>query len=475
MCLILQSYPEVYNTTIWNHVNQVPRDRDFYAIMNGFADMSALSQFIIDQGTDFEDYMSDKAGNFQVLNESGDIDPWNSLLWKLNALCGPVLALPFYINRTDDNAEDWDTWWNALQDLTPSNEPTTVQFSNSSIFVQGYPCYSNAESPDFVPLAVSFPSIFYGCLDVTATDGSGCLSTGDASVVDMFMYHSGAFEYTYAQRIVEITTTTSQHQLSTTTKVNTEIDISEKAGISLDLLSAEETSTIKTGISETVGAAFTTTSTYTHSTTTTVSIENDYNVLPEAVFNFTMYTAQVQADIYITGDIVYDPDNTGIQTWLSNATIIPQLGENIPELLLNKQLTTLGQIQSVAKMAMGLIGAEWSDTFLDTLISASIAGKVSSTAGTENIAETYACDIDSVPAFTCNKLLAESFPPNATECPAGFERRAIADDGLEPIPNVASKIDMLSLIKYDTDCYSYERVDGDDNKFYVHEIANCTK
>eukprot|EP00127_Corallochytrium_limacisporum_P000886 Clim_evm1s30 gene=Clim_evmTU1s30 len=210
-------------------------DLEFEAIMKGAADMRPLSQIVATEATDFENLMSDKALNFNLLDSNGRPHVFYSLLWKLNALTAPILMAPYNIERTPSNADTWDAWWNALHDLTPTSGE--------------YPCVENGMDKAFKPLAVAFPR---GSVKGTSV-----------------------------------------------------VDINE-------------------------------------------------------AFN----------------DQEYDIDRMGLQAWvhgtehvyLSHGLLLP---EQIPDLLGNNMLTTPSQIREVAEMAMKVIGAEWSEHFLSSLISPS--------------------------------------------------------------------------------------------------------
>eukprot|EP00127_Corallochytrium_limacisporum_P002057 Clim_evm45s99 gene=Clim_evmTU45s99 len=477
------------DASIWDDDgnNQVTQDFDFFLIMNGLADMRPLSQFIVDQGTDFEEYMLDRVGNFQVLNStSGDIDPWSSVLWKLNALTGPILASPYQINRTDENADMWDAWWNALQDLSPSDTS------------QAY-CDPNAQDSSFKPWAVGFPQnqafivleAIMGAVQCVPIIGPSVNSAYSQQPVDYLLTRvwdiqtsetqsapdthvesNGdalclSFNADYSKSVTESTTVSSQQSVSSTTSVSTEVDVSDKAGISLGGLTDEISTTIKDSLSTTVTEALTTGVSETKTVTETVTFASTPTVLPEAVVNITVWTQQTIADIYITGDVVYDAEKTGIQTWIQGNGIPNLANITVPELILESQLATPGQIRDVAKMAMILIGAEWSDTFLDTLISPSVAGRANSVAGKVAAAEIWTCDLNSVPELMCDQTLHESFPPQFLSCPS--KRRTTED----PLELFESESHILSLLDYD-DCYTLEPADGYKNRWYIHPVDNCT-
>eukprot|EP00127_Corallochytrium_limacisporum_P002008 Clim_evm8s98 gene=Clim_evmTU8s98 len=121
-------------------------DFEYEYIMRGQADMQPLAEIVAEKASDFEEYMEDKNGNFVVLNTLGHVDPFYSMLWKLNAVTAPILMAPYWVERTVENEAAWDEWWNALHELAPSGEKT----ENT--------CFPSAEYQWFKPWAVTFPT-----------------------------------------------------------------------------------------------------------------------------------------------------------------------------------------------------------------------------------------------------------------------------------------------------------------------------
>eukprot|EP00127_Corallochytrium_limacisporum_P002910 Clim_evm89s142 gene=Clim_evmTU89s142 len=138
---------EVADPSIWEPWYSVP-DNKFMWAMSGQMDMREMSKYVKDTASDFEDFMSRKLGNFAVVDgQTGYVDEFKSLLWKLNAVVGPLLMGPYNIERTNSNAVEWDEWWDALKDLTAADG------------MEAY-CNPDANDKDYKPWAVSFPWVF---------------------------------------------------------------------------------------------------------------------------------------------------------------------------------------------------------------------------------------------------------------------------------------------------------------------------
>eukprot|EP00127_Corallochytrium_limacisporum_P001781 Clim_evm7s81 gene=Clim_evmTU7s81 len=469
------------NTTIWDdplHIGQVFQDLNFFYVLNGSTDMRPLSQFIIQQGTDFESYMQDKMGNFQVIDlTNGFIDPWNSFLWKLNTVAGPILAAPYQIERTAANSDAWDAWFSALKDLTPDGQ------------LDAY-CDSNADDESFAPWAVGFPAY----LDSRLKEVNEAFSTQPVNVLATRVWEvetsrvvtapkSGVttngstlcnpFSFTYEQSISQSTTSTTSQTYTNSFTSTSEVDVGAKASASFLGLGAEISTTIKDTLSESSAESLAQGTSKTTTETQTVTFSNTPMILPGAVLNITCWTDQATANIDYTGDLVYDAESTGIQTWIQGNGI-PMLAGDVPILINNKQLTTPSKVRDVAVMAMNLLGADWSDAFLDNLFSPSVAGTAASIAGTDVIFEIWECDASKVASNQCNQDLAQQFPPPATSCPPTNARRSIqnSDDIADPNTLVNLGVDAI-LGDLDSDCYTVEAVEGHQNRWRVQNVKNC--
>eukprot|EP00127_Corallochytrium_limacisporum_P000292 Clim_evm7s10 gene=Clim_evmTU7s10 len=468
------------NVSIWD-VDGDQSEASYYPwVMNGYADMRALSQFIAQQGADFEDYMGTRVGHFQVLDpDTGNIDPWNSLIFKLNVLTGPILAAPYEIERTSANADDWDAWWEAVHALSPANYSATAN------------CDSSATSSSFKPYAISFPSAYLiwrdGELDsINPLVNSYSVQPFEELLTRMWQVETvdlltqpktvieengaticGHAVFLYSKAVSQSTTTSSSETVSSDTKISYEIDLSESASLSLGVMSESISSTIKTSVSESIGVSYTTGTTHTNTTTTTVTWGATPEMLPNSVLNITAWTAQVSADIYVTGDALYPGNTTGIMVLIQGDGLVRNdLTDDIPALLSVGEIVTLDQIKTVAKMAMHLIGADWSDTFLNTLVSSSVGGKADSIVGDTAIIEIWACDMDSVPAYLCDKTLSKLYPPQLSTCPGS--RRAVVEN-----PGSFEQSMIMSLFP-DDPCYSLVPVEEHDNRWYVVKNEDCT-
>eukprot|EP00127_Corallochytrium_limacisporum_P002788 Clim_evm1s141 gene=Clim_evmTU1s141 len=412
--------PEILYTAdvnIWDDIynlHQVIEDLNFFHVMNGSADMRPLSQFVISQGTAFEDYMAERMGNFQVLDlTTGSIDPWKSMLWKLNALAGPILAAPYEIDRTDANADEWDGWYNALHDLTPSG-------------VLESDCNADAHDPSFKPWAVGFPAyldsqskevnlLYAGQkANFVETRVWSFEQTGTQLVAPVF-YSAVAvdicptYTFKFAEEIAEQTTSSTAQTYSDSYSSTNKIEVTAKESAKIFGLGLELTQKLTQQLSESSTVASTTGDTYTYRTSTEVEHDFEFNFPDQSFYNVTIFIDQVLTTVGFTADLVYDPDTTGIQVWIQGNRIAAQDG--FPNILLGDgYLTTPAKIKNVAEKAMRLIGAEWSDAFLNTLVSPSVSGVADTQIGTRPQSYGYACDVTKVDN-ECTKELALLYPP----------------------------------------------------------------
>eukprot|EP00127_Corallochytrium_limacisporum_P000290 Clim_evm5s10 gene=Clim_evmTU5s10 len=343
--------------------------------------------------------------------------------------------------------------------------------------------------PSYKPLAIAFPNAIYDFADHQVVAQRHLVNSfttqpfkelvtrmWDVETVEIITAPKTVLEnngdtlcanffYDYSKAISQSTTTSSSKQVSSDTKISDEIDLSESAGLKF-ALSEQISATIKQSVSESVGLSYTTGKSHTNTTTTTVTWGSTPTVLPNSILNITVWTAQVTADIYITGDALYPGNTTGIQTWIQGDGV-EQLApyDKVPVLESSSQIATLDQIKNVAKIAMNLIDAKWSDTFLNTLISSSVGGKVDSLAGDTAVVEIWVCDMDSVPYLTCDKTLSKLFPPQIKTCPGN--RRTVLDHSGSFEESL-----VMSLLPHDR-CYSMVPVQGYDNRWYIQKHNAC--
>eukprot|EP00127_Corallochytrium_limacisporum_P000895 Clim_evm1s31 gene=Clim_evmTU1s31 len=497
----LRDFPA--NITWWDNSSPDQSTQEYYNwVMAGYVDMTPLSQFVVEQGTDFEDYMSTRMGNFQVM-DGGEYDPWLSLLFKLNLLTNAILGAPFQIQRTNDNADAWDAWWNALHDLPPSGELKAF-------------CDSNAQDPSFTPWTVGFPGWQYCSQDPVYGQWTGpsinalmeqsgeiivtnlwTLSTqrqtAEGSVVPNVLANTSTRcvpeTVGYSKTVTQSTTTSTQQQYSSSLTLSSEIQVSEKADVSIGVLSGEEQTTIKAGVSTTASASITSGTSATTTTSTTVNYDATPSVPPGCTLNTTVFVTQTTAEMDITADVSYG-NNTVLQAWVNGDGIPVMLPEytgvsQLSELVQNGKLTTTDAVRNVAKLAMNVIGAQWTEMFLDSLITSSMTGTSNVTFASTRTVDVWSCDTASLIAANlspdvCDELLQEEFPCQVSICPGEHDivtenRRSLQapNNSLESDPNDPSDSEalLLSLLNYD-DCYTPEKVDGYKNRWYMHD--NCT-
>eukprot|EP00127_Corallochytrium_limacisporum_P001655 Clim_evm1s76 gene=Clim_evmTU1s76 len=460
---------------------------DYLYILSGTADMTQLSEFIAEKSTDFEDYMWRRKGNLQYLRSGTEIDEWKSMMWTLNVLTGPLLAAPYHIDRTNSNADDWDAWWNAIHDLTPYDRTSPV---NETVR-----CDTDALQQDFKPKAIGFPVYLLQFLFsnipttlplLTVTEQKSDTITGrvwDVSTEDLQSEPKKAIQntgflcdtisYTYDKKVSESTTTTTQTQVSDSLTVSTEMSYSTKASAKFGgIVDVEATSTIKTGLSNTFATAYTTTSSGTTSTTISQTWDSTIHIPPLSVVNVTVYTAQTQADVFIAGDVVYNEDRVGVKAWIQGDFIDIPTGE-VSDLIKRGDFAALKDIKEAAKLAMKVIGADWSDLFLDSLISPTVSGKATSTAGEALKIKVNFCDKDSISGDICDEFLAEQFPPTIRECPPSGKRRS-DDDGDFFGSASFDPENVLAAVDYDRDCFHLEPTAGETRTWNIIPKPGCT-
>eukprot|EP00127_Corallochytrium_limacisporum_P002192 Clim_evm86s108 gene=Clim_evmTU86s108 len=448
------------NTSAWN--GRMARTLDYEYIMRGHADMQPLAQIVVDEGTHFEEYIEDKIGNFVVLDNNGMVDPFYSMIWKLNALTAPILMAPYQIERTNANSGAWDEWWDALQDLTPADEGMEAL------------CSRDAQDKRFKPWAVTFPSFMdnshpindqyrnqtadYAMSRVWEVQTHSDISRPDTGIYVNTLNQCVTTSYSYSETITEETGASADHQYSDSTTNTRGIEIGASASAGFMGMGAEISTTISAGVERTAAQSTT------QGTTETVTFERqvEFEASPllrrNAILNVTVWTDQTEADIWFTGDIVYDPDHTGIQAWIQgNGRVKLGPASQVPDLLYRNKLATPGQIRHVAELAMNVIGAEWSESFLNSLVSPSVAGLAKSVAGNNVFMEMWECDRTQVPNRTCNEALAQQFPP-ALACDDSQDSRTAPEAILDHL---------------DSECYTMEPVDGHKNRWVISSNDSC--
>eukprot|EP00127_Corallochytrium_limacisporum_P007130 Clim_evm3s243 gene=Clim_evmTU3s243 len=483
------------NGSLWDYNGDHGVLEEFDYVMDGYMDMRPLSKFIVEQGTDFEAYMASRMGNFQVLYTDGvTIDPWNSVLWKLNALTGPVLLTGFEVDRTDENGDTWDAWWNALQDLIPTE-------------LAAY-CDPNAQDKSFKPWAVAFPLYIIEFVQDTITRewsqiGGGSfanagflgqdteilqpriwdavVTSSNAAQPKSFLHANSNtqcdnFTYSYSKTVQQELTTSLSTTVTTSTQVAASYEESFKAGLDFKIISDSVQETVKASFQDTFTASTTDGATNSTSVSLQSTLSSSAIAVPQNVVNLTVWTEQYEATIGMTGDLDFDAENTGFQVWIQGNGV-PDISDfpNTPDIagkIFNGDLATPAKIENVARLAMELIGAEWSDTFLNSMVSTSIDGTVNTLSGNDTIVETWACEFNDITVngdvIICDQLFATQFPPQNTRCP-GLDRR----ETQETSDSFHDK-NMLSLLGLRADCFGVEPVEGHQNRWRVHSHGDCT-
>eukprot|EP00127_Corallochytrium_limacisporum_P004318 Clim_evm1s158 gene=Clim_evmTU1s158 len=423
------------DVSVWEDRADLMDIQKYWYILSGNADMTELSQFVVQQGTDFEDYMWSKKANLQY-QDDGAVNMWASMMWTLNVLAGPVLAAPYYIARTDENADDWDAWWNAVHDLTPYNR-------NSD----DLRCDTEALQDTFKPWAIGFPVYFLEDglpqpLDtlfeqkskeidgrVWATDASTVLAAPQNFDLDNTTPSCIPFPTPYEKDVTDTTTVTTGSTVSDTLTIADELSFTEKASVGFEGLGASVEDTVKSSVTDSFTTSFTTTLTTTESTTIKLGATPTFMVPPGVLFSATISTEQLHVKLSVAGDITYDENSTGVQTWIQGDVIDLLYGE-VSDLLSAGSYASFKDIKTVLKMSMNLIGADWSDEFVDSLLSATVSGTIDTQQGSSVTFVPYLCDAVSLQGVThCDETLQEQFPAsNSTTCDASSKRRDVAQN-----------------------------------------------
>eukprot|EP00127_Corallochytrium_limacisporum_P002191 Clim_evm85s108 gene=Clim_evmTU85s108 len=455
------------NETFWQGI--LP-DRDRNILEQGYLDLRPLAKIVSDKGTEFEEYIQDRMGNFVRTLANGFVDPWNSLLYKLNALTAPILMAPYNVPRTSGNAAQWDAWFNALQDLYPAGSLRNH-------------CHPNATSPDYRPWNVAFPRNLTSTNPQNEIYASQPMKLVNSRIWEVFTDnkitapHSLVVpnnqqqcvpsSFAYTKEVTESTTSMSETQYTESTTVSNSIELSASAGFSLFSIDISASTTIQEGLEKTTGRSMTTSEAVTTSTT----IKHDYGVQPQirpnSILNITMWTDQYEADVHFTGDGEYYDNTTGILVFIEGHGKQGVGGANqILNMINRNRLMTPAKIRNVARLAADVLKADWSDAFFNSLVTTSSSGISNSIAGKMVIMEIHECDINSVPVRTCTPYLAEHHPPTSDLCPSRSrvqgeetgDSNFVLPPQLEDVPK---------------ECYTIERVEGYTTRWAINVATEC--
>eukprot|EP00127_Corallochytrium_limacisporum_P002097 Clim_evm2s105 gene=Clim_evmTU2s105 len=423
----------------------------YESVSKGILDISPVAMLVNTLNTDLEAHMVGRMGNFEAVDREGAAHPFASMLYKLNALTAPILMAPYFVQNSEKNSAAWDAWWNALQELTPAGE------------LEAY-CHPDAQDPSYVPRTVAFPLVNINNEPLNAQYSGQ--TTGEHATSIVWDVRSGAVpiaqdmwsfrnlqnqcqyfnERSFSETFVEVTQSTPGGRYVDASIASEGVELSGPASNGFLNMDEETSSAILYGVEQT--AARSTIQGNPQSEGSQVQIEFDasFAFRPNTVTTVTTWIDQTHADISFTGDVTYDAAATGIQAWIQGNGMV-QLGDasEITTLLSNNKLTTPDQIRNVAELAMNAIGAEWSETFLNSLVSSSVIGAAHSRVGRNMYVEIWECDANGVEV--CNEAAAEAHPPSTDLCNG---RRAM---------------------EIESDCHTLEPVDGHSNRWLV--LNNC--
>eukprot|EP00127_Corallochytrium_limacisporum_P005592 Clim_evm12s208 gene=Clim_evmTU12s208 len=465
------------NKTFWEH--DLPQwDKD--AMIGGILDIRPLAEEVANMGTDFEDYISPFMGDFGVTSKYDNVwSPWRTFLHKLNAVTCPVMMAPYYVDRTPDNADLWDSWFDALHALFPKNQ-----------IYNGVPmkaaCVEGSDSKDVIPRFVAFPD------DLTGTDANAILEEVNSpislksavwSVESEREYGSPQtfklvntinsctdMEVEYSESTASSFTSSSTYQYSSDVTRTSEWSLGASASVSMGGFGTEVSSVLTEGFEATSSQAFGSGESSSHEYEQTFTYAAVVDVPDMAIVNVSLYVDEVAVDMFYTGEGVWNNDYDGLQMHIQGygkafSGIRPSWDFSYyskRDMVWQETLTTPTKILNVVKLAEELIGADWSTAFEDSLIHTSATGKSEGSAGSL-VMQIWGCDTlqmtaEEVHKGLCDKELAEKYPLMRS-C-GGSNRRSTSDE----------KFDMSSLLRRDS-CTQFDLIDEENQKYAVKRIC----
>eukprot|EP00127_Corallochytrium_limacisporum_P000297 Clim_evm12s10 gene=Clim_evmTU12s10 len=470
------------NETTWN--GYLP-EKDVNATIGGVLDIRELAQVVAEQGSNFEDYIGGRLGNFSVQKSDGQIDGWRSFLFKLNAVTAPALMAPYYVERTEENAEKWDDWWDSLQALFPANQTDKTGKS-----MRGF-CDGNATSKDYIPRQVSFPDKYrlfipmnemFETAPLDVRSSVWTMETGRSRAAPReFLARNNQndcseSDFEYSEAVAQKVKTSSSREYSSEYERSMEVGVSSTVGVKMAGFKAEVTASMEAGLKETTGEAFSEEESSETKTTTEVKYSMQPQVPPNTILNVTMWADQVAADMYITGDLRWHDDYTGLQFQMEGhgKKYSGMHGDAIA--LINRgTLTTPGQIKKVLRKVSDVLDADWSDTFIRNLVTSSAQGKSEAQVGSSVLMDVYQCDLSAMDdpdtVRRCDADMAARYPVTH-KCTKG--RRDADEDGAA-LFSEGVRVNVAPIEGLPTDCYDYELVDAAMNRFAVHPRADCSR
>eukprot|EP00127_Corallochytrium_limacisporum_P000095 Clim_evm2s4 gene=Clim_evmTU2s4 len=439
------------------------------AIIGGVVDIQVLAKEVARLGTDFENYMSPRMGNFAVPSKHDKVwSPWRSLLYKLNAVTCPVLMAPYFVPETPENKERRDAWMNALHDLFPKDFP--------NVTMKGKCVEGSDDDKNFVPKYVAFPD------DYTGTDLNAILELANSPVSlksalwsvqsdrefgapKSFLLENNLntcipSSFLYEETMTQTFTSFSSCQVADSVTKSNEWSLGASAEFEMGAFSSEVSSSFTMGIEETSSQAFGSEESSSHESSQAYEYSATVQVPDNALVNISLSVDEVNVDIFYTGEAVWNENYAGlqfhVQGWGKQYTPLRKnqngdYSDSVRDLVWYGHYTTPAKILNVVKLAKDVIGAEWSDTFVNSLIHTSANGVAEGNAGSLFM-EIWGCDITNMTeedrhSNVCDREMSMKYPL-MRGCSSQSARGSAANDNF----------DLTSLIIADV-CTQYEPAD----------------
>eukprot|EP00127_Corallochytrium_limacisporum_P004325 Clim_evm8s158 gene=Clim_evmTU8s158 len=394
---------------------------EWSSIMRGDCDTTAIADFIISKGDDFEPFMYDYLHLYSTATTNGEVLWFESLIGKLNALVGPILQTAL-MKPGQSIAERQNlyeqiffgdlgiTLGDSECNPDPGNcennycasPPLSVSFPYLGD-VAGFQWNNNYDQNSQVPYQVTGT---YWSLDYEYEDQS-------AYTVSKIMVGSddGNCEQnnvSYNKKVVATTTSSSTYAFTDANSSSMKWTSSASFSDKLDGLGVDLSEKITTSVTDTITSGFTTTTKQTQTTSNAVTFQTTADVPSGATVNVTMTFEQVAANVTWTNNGEFSPTEYVVPTTsdvslTSTAVHLPQLSTETLKTAINR--------------AVEVWGWTWSDNFIDQLVTASIGGTAETKQGGDTVnTYTLACNTTDVPVGSCNQKESEEYPVNVTSC-----------------------------------------------------------
>eukprot|EP00127_Corallochytrium_limacisporum_P002919 Clim_evm8s143 gene=Clim_evmTU8s143 len=377
-------------TAVYDDVNQIHGTKWSY-LQQGHCDTTAIAKDLVANKDTFNDYLAQFVGTFspQTIAKTLDVnDSWESLLYSMNALVGPVLQAPFFDDTV--SADALETYRQKL-----------VSYGHVANNETGLECASDYSQNDDVPRVIAFPiNTAYNWQPSVVVPPSYVASTywnvayytkPDYVQMNILTNNNAQCDsngLSYAKSVTSETSATSEKSVSNSFTASQSITIS--ASCEAELTAAKLTSgyEVEAAFEETTDKTFTTSETETTSETQEVSNSYTLQVPNGATVNATQYIDRMTASLVYSNDMHY-ANSTKIYVYQSLGYYNSQ-SQDMPS-------TTLEEMKDLANLAMETMGVTVDPVLIDGLFSGSIRGSATTQQGVQVRTITNACETSQVP------------------------------------------------------------------------------